>query len=238
MQDDFFLEDQLGVAMATGTQTGGLAVSSSVPVAIPVHGEAALARRLFDIFVAASVLLCTLPILAVSCLLVRLTSAGPAIFKQTRVGKDGRHFPCYKVRTMVVDAERQKSALADQNLHSDARTFKMKADPRITAVGRWLRRFSIDELPQLWNVLRGDMSLVGPRPPVPSEVAQYSPWEMKRLSVRPGLTCLWQVRGRSELDFPEQVALDLEYIESRTMMLDLQLLVQTIPAVLGGRGAY
>jgi lipopolysaccharide/colanic/teichoic acid biosynthesis glycosyltransferase len=164
---------------------------------------------------------------------------GPAFFRQQRVGKGGRTFWFYKFRSMVVDAEARRAGLALWNRHGpDGVTFKLKHDPRVTPVGRFLRRTSLDELPQLWNVLKGDMSLVGPRPALPSEVACYTTGQSRRLAVPPGLTCLWQVCGRAELSFEEQVRLDLEYISRRSLWLDLDLLARTVPAVVGGRGAY
>ena len=166
-----------------------------------------------------------------------MTSPGPPIFRQTRVGIDGRRFSFYKFRSMRVTAEQERDQLVDLNERGGP-IFKIKDDPRITKVGWLTRRSSIDELPQLWNVLRGDMSLVGPRPPLPAEVEQYSAWEDQRLRVKPGITCIWQVSGRSDLDFETWVAMDIEYIERWRLWLDIVLLAKTIPAVLSGRGAY
>jgi lipopolysaccharide/colanic/teichoic acid biosynthesis glycosyltransferase len=199
-----------------------------------------LAKRALDIAAAGLALLALSPVLAVIALLVRLEDGGPALFAQTRVGKGGREFRFWKFRSMVVDAEARKASLAAQgptDAVSDRLRFKMQDDPRVTRVGRVLRRFSLDELPQLWNVVRGDMSLVGPRPPIPSEVAEYEPRHRRRLEVEQGITCLWQVSGRNLLSFEEQVALDVEYARRRGLLLDLSLLVRTVPAVLGGRGA-
>jgi lipopolysaccharide/colanic/teichoic acid biosynthesis glycosyltransferase len=159
-------------------------------------------------------------------------------FWQTRVGRWGREFPFPKFRSMVVNAEQLKAALLTENDHGQNVTFKMKRDPRITWIGRIIRKLSIDELPQLWNVLRGDMSLVGPRPPLPQEVAQYTLADRRRLDVTPGLTCIWQVSGRGDIPFPQQVQLDVQYIESRSLWADVKILLQTIPAVLLGKGAY
>src|SRR5262249_45903656 len=150
----------------------------------------------------------------------------------------GREFTCYKFRTMVPNADEMKPNVLHMNHHDDDRTFKVPHDPRLTWFGRWLRRASIDEVPQLWNVVKSDMSLVGPRPPIPEEVERYSLADKRRLVVKPGLTCIWQVSGRSELAFPIQLRLDLEYIETRSLWLDLKLIVLTIPAVLSARGAY
>ncbi len=197
-----------------------------------------VAKRAFDIIGAGILLVILLPLLTFIAVLIKLTDFGPALFVQTRVGKGGREFRCYKLRSMVKNAERLKKSLADSNHHDDNRTFKMVADPRITWIGRFIRKTSLDEAPQLWNILIGDMSLVGPRPPVPSEVARYSPLDMRRLEVRPGLTCIWQVSGRANLPFHRQVELDIEYIERMSIWFDLKLLFWTVPAVISGHGAY
>lgn len=178
-----------------------------------------------------------IPIGLLIALLVRLDSEGPPVFTQTRVGKNGKLFKIYKFRTMVVDAEARKAELSAFN-EADGPIFKMKNDPRITRVGRILRRTSLDELPNFWNVLLGDISLVGPRPAVPSEVAQYEPWHMRRLEVMPGITGLWQVLGRSDTSWEEMVRLDIYYAENWSPGMDIRILLQTIPAVLQGRGAY
>jgi lipopolysaccharide/colanic/teichoic acid biosynthesis glycosyltransferase len=170
---------------------------------------------------------------------IKLTDSGPIIFWQTRVGQWGREFRFPKLRSMVVNAEALKSQLLQENKGTlSSSRFKMKRDPRITPVGRILRKFSIDELPQFWCVLKGDMSLVGPRPPLPSEVAQYSLHDRRRLDIKPGLTCFWQVNGRSDVSFQQQVDFDIQYVESRSLLLDFILLMKTIPAILTGRGAY
>lgn len=195
-------------------------------------------KRAMDIGLAAAGLLVLAPFFLVLAILIRLDSRGPVLFCQPRVGKEGKHFPCWKFRSMIVDADKRKAELLEDNEMSGGTTFKMKRDPRITRVGRFIRKASIDELPQLWNVLVGDMSLVGPRPPVPSEVAQYSDFEKGRLAVKPGITCIWQVSGRSDIPFAEQVLLDLEYIRTRNLWLDAVLLFKTLPAVLLARGAY
>jgi exopolysaccharide biosynthesis polyprenyl glycosylphosphotransferase len=169
-------------------------------------------------------------------LAIRLDSPGPAVFRQKRVGKHGKQFIAFKFRTMVADAEARKSEL--QAAVQDGRLFKLRDDPRLTRVGRFLRRTSLDELPQFWNILWGDMSLVGPRPQVPEEVACYEPWHHRRLDVMPGLTGLWQVLGRSETSFDEMVRLDIYYAENWSLDMDVRILIQTIPAVLSGRGAY
>ena len=167
---------------------------------------------------------------------IRLGSKGPILFRQERCGLQGRRFELLKFRTMVEGADRMQPELAHLNV-MDGPVFKAPDDPRVTPVGRWLRRWSLDELPQLVNVLKGDMSLVGPRPPLPDEVARYEPWQRRRLAMKPGLTCLWQVSGRSEIDFATWMAMDLAYIDHWSLWLDLKILLRTIPAVLGGRGA-
>jgi exopolysaccharide biosynthesis polyprenyl glycosylphosphotransferase len=195
-----------------------------------------IAQRTVDLIAAAVVLVFLSPLLLMVAVVVRVTSPGPAIFRQTRSGRSGKPFTCYKFRTMENGAEQRKQELLAFNEMSGP-VFKIQNDPRVTPVGRWLRKLSIDELPQLVNVLRGEMSLVGPRPPLPEEVAQYSSHQLQRLRVRPGLTCLWQVSGRSNLGFDEWINLDLKYIERRSFWYDLWIIVLTIPAVVTGRGA-
>ncbi|MCA8922613.1 MAG: sugar transferase [Planctomycetes bacterium] len=177
------------------------------------------------------------PVFTVVALLIKLEDGGPVFFSQKRVGKGGREFKFYKFRSMCVDAEARRAALK-QAADDDSVRFKMTRDPRITRIGRIIRRFSIDEMPQFINVLIGDMSLVGPRPALPEEVAEYNPHELQRLSVEQGLTCTWQVTGRSLIPFEEQVELDIQYAAERTLWGDVKLLAQTVPAVLFGRGAY
>ena len=168
--------------------------------------------------------------------LVRLTSKGPVIFRQERCGLNGRRFAFYKFRSMVENAEDLKTNIEHLN-EKDGPVFKISNDPRLTPIGRYLRRFSIDEWPQLWNVLRGDMSLVGPRPAVPSEIDQYETWHRRRLRMRPGLTCLWAIEGRDTIEFDTWMKLDLEYIDNWSLWLDLKIIFQTIPKVAAGRGA-
>lgn len=197
-----------------------------------------VAKRTLDVVVAAIALMALSPVLALLALLIRLDSRGPVLFAQTRVGRHGAPFTMLKFRSMYVDAEARKAALLASNEMRGGVTFKMRDDPRITRVGRWLRKLSLDELPQLWHVLRGEMTLVGPRPPVPAEVAQYAPADRRRLEATPGITCLWQVSGRSQIPFDRQVELDVAYIERQSLWLDVVLLLRTVPAVLLGRGAY
>jgi lipopolysaccharide/colanic/teichoic acid biosynthesis glycosyltransferase len=199
-------------------------------------------KRGLDIAVAGLALALLAPLFAVVALAIKLTDNGSVLFWQKRVGRDGRHFPFPKFRSMVVDAEALKDKLLEHNDHhqngTSSITFKMKRDPRVTWIGRLIRKFSVDELPQLWCVLKGDMSLVGPRPPVPREVALYSASDFRRLEATPGLTCIWQVSGRGDIPFDQQVELDVAYIENRSFWLDIKLLFMTVPAVLIGRGAY
>lgn len=195
------------------------------------------AKRSFDILFALMILILASPIMLIAALLVKLTDRGPIFFKQIRVGRGGRLFWCYKFRSMCVDAEAKKQQLMHLN-EADGPVFKIKHDPRITAVGAILRKFSIDELPQLFNVVQGDMSVVGPRPPLPSEVVAYSVRDRGRLSVRPGLTCLWQINGRSNVSFERWMELDLLYIDTMSFSGDLKIVMGTIPAVLAGSGAH
>lgn len=202
-----------------------------------VVGGSRLVKRLFDLAIGSAMLALSAPVWMALAAAIKLDSPGPVFFTQTRVGRRGRLFRLYKFRTMYVDAERRKAELEQHN-EAGGVIFKMKWDPRVTRAGRLLRRTSLDELPQLLNVLRGEMSIVGPRPPVPAEVVQYTPAERRRLDAEPGLTCIWQVSGRSNIPFEGQVRLDVQYIETRTFWRDAWILVKTVPAVLLGRGAY
>jgi exopolysaccharide biosynthesis polyprenyl glycosylphosphotransferase len=203
-----------------------------------LSGGRRLAKVLLDRSLAAFVLLLTLPALLVLGLVVRLGSRGPALFRQERVGRDGSTFTMLKFRSMHTDAEDRLGGLSHRNAHGEGVLFKIKDDPRVTRSGRWLRRFSLDELPQLLNVLAGHMSLVGPRPPLPKEVARYGDDVRRRLLVKPGLTGLWQVSGRSDLPWDEAVRLDLHYVENWSLALDLMIMVRTLRAVVRTRGAY
>ncbi len=196
-----------------------------------------LFKRLIDILVIAATGIIWLPLFGLTALAIRLEGPGPIFFGQARVGQDGRRFMAWKFRSMVQNAEEMKARLVEEQ-GLDPRHPKLKHDPRITRVGRIIRRLSLDELPQIINVLVGDMSLVGPRPPTPDEVALYEPWHMQRLQIRGGLTGLWQISGRSDVPFEEMVLLDLYYIENWSLMLDLQIMLRTIPRVLLGDGAY
>ena len=198
-------------------------------------------RRLFksvsDRVLALLLYLLLSPLLVLIAIAVRVSSRGPALFRQERVGQDGQTFGLLKFRSMYVDAEARLAALQGSN-EASGLLFKMRADPRVTPVGRWLRRYSLDELPQLWNVVRGDMALVGPRPPLPSEVAAYESHVRRRLLVRPGITGLWQVSGRSDLSWDDAVRLDLYYVENWSPALDAMILWKTLFAVVRGKGAY
>jgi len=196
-----------------------------------------LVKRVSDALLAtAGMVALGVPMLVVAAL-VKFTSRGPVLFRQQRCGLNGRLFTCYKFRSMVADAESKQRGLEHLN-EKDGPAFKISDDPRLTPIGGFLRRFSIDEWPQFWNVLKGDMSIIGPRPAVPSEVSQYKIWQRRRLRMRPGLTCLWAIRGRDGLDFDEWMQMDLEYIDRWSLLLDLQVLARTIPVVLAGKGAH
>jgi lipopolysaccharide/colanic/teichoic acid biosynthesis glycosyltransferase len=200
-------------------------------------GAGAAAKRVFDIVGSAVFLTLMSPLYLLIALLIRLEDGGPALFVQTRVGQFGREFRFYKFRSMCPDAEARLQEVLARNHHREGITFKIKDDPRLTRTGRWLRKFSLDELPQFWNVLEGNMSLVGPRPPLPREVARYSLADRRRLTVKPGITCLWQIGGRSNIDFSGQVELDVQYIENASFAADLGILFKTVPAVIAGKGA-
>lgn len=195
-------------------------------------------KRVLDVSVCLVMAFLFLPLFLLVALLIKLTDGGPVLFWQSRVGQRGQEFPFPKFRSMVTNAEALKDKLLALNDHSNSVTFKMKKDPRVTWIGRIIRKTSIDELPQLWCVMNGDMSLVGPRPPVPREVSKYSLRDRRRLDVKPGLTCIWQVSGRGDIPFHRQVELDVQYIESQSLWLDLVLLMKTAPAILIGKGAY
>jgi lipopolysaccharide/colanic/teichoic acid biosynthesis glycosyltransferase len=196
------------------------------------------AKRALDTLGSAALILALSPVFLLIALLIKLEDGGPIIFAQTRVGKFGRHFKMFKFRSMCLDAEAKLQELLSRNQHLKGVTFKIKDDPRITKVGKWIRALSLDELPQLFNVFLGDMSLVGPRPPVPREVALYTLKDRRRLEITPGITCFWQVGGRAEIDFPQQVELDVMYIEQQSFWTDVKLLLKTIPAVVNRKGAY
>ncbi len=202
----------------------------------PTDADALVAKRAIDLLGAAAALVVSAPVLLAVAVAIKLEDGGPIFFAQERSGLYGRPFRMLKFRSMVIDAEARQRELETQNEMSGP-VFKMARDPRITRVGAFLRKTSLDEFPQFWNVLRGEMSLVGPRPPLPAEVARYARWQMRRLSMKPGITCIWQVSGRNNVDFDTWMKLDLQYIDSWSLFLDVKLLLRTIPAVLSGRGA-
>ncbi len=202
----------------------------------PEDAEALAVKRAMDVLLAGAALLALSPVFLLTALAIKLEDGGPIFFSQERSGLFGRTFPMYKFRSMVVDAELLKAQLAAGN-EMDGPVFKMRNDPRITRVGRFIRKTSIDELPQFWNVVRGEMSLVGPRPPLPREVEDYQRWQRRRLSMKPGITCIWQVSGRNEIDFETWMKLDLQYIDNWSLFLDVKLLCRTVPVVLLGTGA-
>ncbi len=202
----------------------------------PVFGS--LIKRSIDSIVASASLLLLSPILFLVIICIRLESPGPVFFTQKRIGQGGHEFDFWKFRSMYIDAEQRKAELIEGNEMQGGVIFKMRNDPRVTCVGRFIRRTSIDELPQLWNVLRGDMSLVGPRPCLPAEIDEYSVHDRNRLDVAQGLTCIWQVSGRSDIPFEQQIQMDIEYVNKASWKQDFSLLLKTIPAVLSGRGAY
>jgi lipopolysaccharide/colanic/teichoic acid biosynthesis glycosyltransferase len=217
-----------------------------LPEPSTLHGQGGLfnppvwkvaVKRGMDIFIGSVALVLLLPLIVITALAVAATSRGPMFFRQTRIGKGGESFAFLKFRTMVIDANDRRHGLHEQN-EASGPVFKIREDPRITRVGRVLRKFSIDELPQLLHVLSGKMSLVGVRPPLPDEVDHYGDREWLRLTARPGLTCIWQTSGRSDLSFDTWVDMDVEYLENWSLLLDIELLIKTVPAVLSGRGAY
>jgi lipopolysaccharide/colanic/teichoic acid biosynthesis glycosyltransferase len=198
----------------------------------------AVIKRGLDIVIALTLLVLLAPLFAILCVLIRWTSPGPVFYRWCVLGRHARPFVGYKFRTMVADADQLKLRYMHRN-EMTGPVFKLRDDPRVTPLGRWLRKYSIDELPQLWSVVKGDMSLVGPRPPSAEEFVRYEAWQRGKLAVTPGITCLWQVSGRSEIsDFATWAALDLEYIRSWNLWLDVRLLARTIPAVVTARGAY
>lgn len=193
-------------------------------------------KRLIDVVCSFLGVLVLSPLFIIIAIIIKMTSKGPVFFSQKRVGKNGKEFDMYKFRSMVVNAEELKEKLAAQNEMSGP-MFKMKNDPRVTKVGKFIRKTSIDELPQLWNVLKGDMSLVGPRPSLPKEVAQFDEWMYKRLEVKPGLTCYWQVSGRNNIDFADWMRLDIKYVDERNTWIDIKLIFKTVGVLFGDKNA-
>jgi lipopolysaccharide/colanic/teichoic acid biosynthesis glycosyltransferase len=195
-------------------------------------------KRSVDLIISSVAIILLAPVYVIVAVCIIIEDGFPVIYMQKRVGLNGSEFRFYKFRSMVRGADRMKAELLEQNESVDGVTFKMKDDPRVLKCGRFLRKYSIDEIPQFFNVFAGDLSLVGPRPPLPEEVKNYTLSERKRLNVKPGLTCLWQIRGRSDIPFDEQVSLDMQYIQSQSLLRDILIMLKTIPAVLFGRGAY
>jgi exopolysaccharide biosynthesis polyprenyl glycosylphosphotransferase len=216
---------------------GGLPAVLPFETPVPEGLYLRAGKRVLDVVGSLVALALLSPVILVLAALVKLTSTGPVFYRSTRIGRGGRPFTFIKLRSMVRDADRKRQHLDHLN-EADGPVFKIARDPRITPIGRFLRTTSLDEVPQFWNVLRGDMSLVGPRPPIAEEVAQYEPWQLRRLDVRPGITCLWQISGRSRIGFQEWMRLDLEYIKHQSLPLDIKILLRTIPAVLSREGAY
>ena len=204
--------------------------------AAPLEDVRLIVKRFFDIALSALALIVFAPFIAAVALLIRLSSPGPVVYSQERCGLNGRKFTMYKFRSMVANAEELK--LQYEHMNDREVAFKIARDPRVTAIGRWLRKFSIDEIPQLYNVLRGEMSIVGPRPPVPDEVERYELWQKRRLRMRPGLTCIWAVCGRDHIDFNSWMRMDISYIENWSLQLDWSIILRTIPHVLAGKGAH
>lgn len=197
-----------------------------------------LAKRILDIVISSLSLVFLSPLMLFLAIAIKVTDRGPILYTHQRIGRWGEPFRCPKFRSMIVNADKILGEIRDLNDHGQSVTFKMKRDPRITRIGAFMRKLSLDELPQLWSVLAGHMSLVGPRPALPDEVEAYSLHQRRRLDVRPGITCIWQVSGRGDIPFERQAEMDIEYIERQTLRTDIVLLFRTIPAVLGGRGAY
>ena len=247
LEDVFLLCDEEGVRthvavdffphVNSGVQLERLGPAPLLTFAAAPDDEVRLMlKRIIDVILTASALLILIPFMAVIALLIRVTSPGPIIFRQVRCGLNGRRFVCFKFRSMCVGAEHMKAQL--EHLNQKETAFKIKDDPRLTPVGRYMRKFSVDEWPQLWNVLRGEMSLVGPRPAVPEEVEKYKRWQRRRLRMRPGLTCLWAINGRDSLDFDTWMRLDMQYIDRWSLALDWHIILRTIPQVLLGKGAH
>jgi exopolysaccharide biosynthesis polyprenyl glycosylphosphotransferase len=204
--------------------------------AAPLEDVRLVVKRIFDVIVSLAAMIVLAPFIAAVALLIRLTSPGPVVYKQERCGLNGRKFTMYKFRSMVENADELRSRYEHMSQRSVA--FKIPRDPRVTSIGRWIRKFSIDEIPQLYNVLRGEMSIVGPRPPIPGEVERYELWQRRRLRMRPGLTCIWAVSGRDHIDFNSWMRMDISYIENWSLKLDWAIILKTIPHVLAGKGAH
>ena len=226
------------VGVAAPAYVSAPALSHALPAnSAPESMYTQVGKRALDLLGASIALVFFAPVIALAALAVKIDSRGAALYKSKRLGRNGREFTFYKLRSMHVGAEAERARLMHLN-EVDGPVFKLRRDPRVTRVGQWLRSTSIDELPQIINVLKGDMSLVGPRPPLPEEADKYEAWQRRRLDVKPGITCLWQISGRSRLGFEEWMRLDLEYIRRQSLATDLRILLRTIPAVLSREGAY
>ena len=227
----------MAAAVTLAAPTVNVAEAAAAAVTEPEGIYLRHGKRVLDVVGALIGLVFGLPLMGLAALIIKLESRGPVLYRSQRIGRGGQAFTFFKLRSMMDGADRHRHRLSHLN-EADGPVFKMSRDPRVTRVGRFLRMSSLDELPQLFNVLRGEMSLVGPRPPIPEEVSQYEPWQFRRLAVKPGLTCLWQISGRSRLGFQEWMRLDLEYIRHQSLALDVKILVRTVPAVLSREGAY
>ena len=232
----------MGVKEEVTTRAGrvldaGVSTAAPVPIEIRQSSMYDLGKRIFDLAAGSLILLLLLPIIPLIAIMIKLDSPGPVFFKQERVGKNGRVFKFFKFRSMYREAERRRGEVESLN-EQEGPVFKARLDPRVTVVGGFLRRSSLDEIPQIFNVLRGEMSIVGPRPHLPAEVKKYQPWHRKRLEVTPGITCLWQISGRSHVNFNEWMRLDVEYLRLRSFKTDLAIFLKTVPAVIARKGAY
>jgi len=231
------LQQEGGNPAAVSTTRLSADIPAIVVESVPESTAYRISRRVFDLVLGSFILLLVAPVAPFLALMIRLDSRGPVLYRQTRVGLGGRCFTFYKFRSMYSGSDRKQEELAALNEQAGP-IFKIREDPRITPVGRFLRRSSLDEIPQILNVLKGDMSIVGPRPALPAEVAKYESWQRRRLEAKPGLTCLWQISGRSHIGFDEWMRLDLEYLRTRSMWTDVIILLKTVPAVMARRGAY
>ncbi len=231
------LQQEGGNPAAVSTTRLSADIPAIVVESVPESTAYRVSRRIFDLVLGSFILLLVAPVVPFLALMIRLDSRGPVLYRQTRVGLGGRCFTFYKFRSMYSGSDRKLEELAGLNEQAGP-IFKIREDPRITPVGRFLRRSSLDEIPQILNVLKGDMSIVGPRPALPAEVAKYESWQRRRLEAKPGLTCLWQISGRSHIGFDEWMRLDLEYLRTRSMWTDVVILLKTVPAVMARRGAY
>ena len=243
---DASIPEDFGGLMNTRQELGRGNMRPSIDVADGVVGEEfeiqeslcyAVLKRAFDLVVSLAAVMLLVPIIPLVAAMIKLDTAGPVLFRQDRVGRNGRIFKFYKFRSMYAGAEQKRKEIEALN-EQDGPVFKARSDPRVTNVGKFLRRSSLDEIPQIFNVVKGEMSVVGPRPPLPSEVEHYQPWHRRRLEVTPGITCLWQISGRSRLSFNEWMRLDMEYLKHRSFKTDLLILLKTIPAVIARKGAY